>query len=84
MDDRWKFLYCDMTELWGHTREALPGKEPGESGAGGREEKPPAEAAAVRRPKQSREVRRPRVKKSRYRSYRTRTADRHRWMRRGS
>ncbi len=20
MDDRWRFLYCDMTELWGHGR----------------------------------------------------------------
>ena len=27
MDDRWRFLYCDATELRGHTREAPPGME---------------------------------------------------------
>ena len=28
MDNRWRFLYCDATELRGHAREAPPGKEP--------------------------------------------------------
>ena len=46
MDNRWKFLYCVMTELWGHVWEALPGKEPGENGRPGRQEKPPAERHA--------------------------------------
>ena len=32
MDNRWRFLYCVMTELRGHVWEALPGMEPGESG----------------------------------------------------
>ena len=54
MDDRWRFLYCDATELRGHTREARPGKEPGESGCPGGAKVPP-ERHAVRRPKESRE-----------------------------
>ena len=24
MDNRWKFLYYDVTELWGHVRKAQP------------------------------------------------------------
>ena len=27
MDDRWRFLYCDATELRGHTEEAIPRME---------------------------------------------------------
>ena len=27
MDDRWRFLYCDTTELRGHAREASPRME---------------------------------------------------------
>ena len=54
MDDRWRFLYCDATELRGHTREARPGKGPGESGCRGGAKGPP-ERHAVRRPKESRE-----------------------------
>ena len=60
------------------------GRNPGESGTCSCQEKPAADAPAARRPKSSREARGPRVKKSRYRSHRTRTADRHRWMGRGS
>ena len=37
MDNRWRFLYCVVTELWGHVWDARPGTEPGESGGfGGR------------------------------------------------
>ena len=25
MDNRWRFLYCGMTELWGHVRKAEAG-----------------------------------------------------------
>ena len=28
MENRWRFLYCDATELRGHAREAPPGEEP--------------------------------------------------------
>ena len=32
MDDRWRFLYYDMTELWGHARQAGAGNgKPGAS-----------------------------------------------------
>ena len=37
MGDRWRFLYCGMTELRGHTREAVPRTEnvgKAENGAG--------------------------------------------------
>ncbi len=33
MDNRLKFLYCRVTELWGHARKAWPGNE--ETGASG-------------------------------------------------
>ena len=33
MDNRWRFLYCGMTELWGHVRKAEAGNgKPGASG----------------------------------------------------
>ena len=33
MDNRWRFLYCGMTELWGHVRRAGAGNgKPGASG----------------------------------------------------
>ena len=33
MDNRWRFLYCGMTELWGHVRKAEAGNgQPGASG----------------------------------------------------
>ena len=31
MDNRWRFLYCGMTELWGHVRKAEAGN--GKTGA---------------------------------------------------
>ena len=32
MDNRWRFLYYDMTELWGHVRKAEAGNgKPGAS-----------------------------------------------------
>ena len=32
MDNRWRFLYCGMTELWGHVRKAEAGNgKPGAS-----------------------------------------------------
>ena len=41
MDDRWRFLYCDATELRGHTREARPGKEyPGKTVSAGMRKNP--------------------------------------------
>ncbi len=32
MDSRWKFLYCGMTELWGHGVKVWAGK--GKTGKG--------------------------------------------------
>ena len=33
MDNRWRFVYCGMTELWGHVRKAEAGNgKPGASG----------------------------------------------------
>ena len=41
MDDRLIFLYCDMTELWGHARKAEAGNgKPGASGVPEWKEKP--------------------------------------------
>ena len=35
MDNRWRFLYCGMTELWGHVRKAEAGNgKPGASKVG--------------------------------------------------
>ena len=35
MDNRWRFLYCGMTELWGHVRKAEAGNgKPGASEVG--------------------------------------------------
>ena len=85
MDNRWRFLYCGMTELWGHVQRAGAGNgKPGASGVPGREANPPLNGKTRRGPKSSREARELCVKKSRYCLYRTRTVNRHRWMRRGS
>ena len=35
MDNRWRFLYYDMTEMWGHGRKAEPGKGKTRVSAGG-------------------------------------------------
>ena len=33
MDNRWRFLYCGVTELWGHVRKVEAGNgKPGASG----------------------------------------------------
>ena len=41
MDNRWRFLYCCMTELWGRMEEAWTGRgETGASGPGEGLEKP--------------------------------------------
>ena len=85
MDNRWRFLYCDMTELWGHVQRAEAGNgKPGASEVPGGLANPPFNGKTRRVPKKSREVRELCVKKSRYCSYRTRTVNRHRWMRRES
>ena len=41
MDNRWRFLYCVMTELWGRMCKAGAGKgNTGTSGGGDVQEKP--------------------------------------------
>ena len=41
MDNRWRFLYCGVTELWGHVREAGAGNgKPGAREVPERKEKP--------------------------------------------
>ena len=41
MDNRWRFLYCHITELWGHRREVVAGDgKPGASAGGAVKEKP--------------------------------------------
>ena len=48
MDSRWRFLHCDVTELWGHVREVGAGNgESGRSGVPAREENPPDRWEAV-------------------------------------
>ena len=43
MDNRWRFLYCDMTELWGHVQRAGAGNgKPGASEVPGGLANPPA------------------------------------------
>ena len=70
-----------MTELWGRMCEAQAGKgKTGTSAGGAREEKPPRKLMALRAAKGSSEERGACAKKSRYRSYSTRTENRHRWM----
>ena len=50
MDDRWRFLYCGMTELRGHTREAIPRMENVGKAQTGAWVKIHAEPGGVRRP----------------------------------
>ena len=48
MDNRWRFLYYDSSELWGRMRKGLAGREKtGGSGAGGVKENPHAGAETV-------------------------------------
>ena len=85
MDNRWRFLYCMVTELWGRMWGAGAGKgEPGTSAAGVMQANPHHEPRALRGPKESREARSTCAEKSRYRLPCTRTVNRHRWMRRES
>ena len=84
MDNR-RFLYCGMTELWGHIRKAEAGNgKPGKQGTN-RLGKSGQQWEARCGAKTSSEVHEPCIKKrSRYCLYRTRTVNRHRWMRRES
>ena len=85
MDIRWRFLYCGITELWGHVQKAGAGNgKPGASEVPDTLANPCANGKTRRGPKESREARELCVKKSRYCLYRTRTVNRHRWIRRES
>ncbi len=85
MDNRWKFLYYDITELWGHGRKAWARKgKTCTSGVGVHQANPVCNPNPLRGAKRSSEAREPAVEKSRYRLYHTRTVNRHRWMRRES
>ena len=86
MDSRWRFLHHDMAELRGRVRQVGPGAgKPGPSGVPAGKENPAREEGNRDGDRtESREERRPCVKKSRYCSSRTRTVNRHRWMRRES
>ena len=84
MDNRLIILYCVHTELWGRRLKGRAGNEEtgARRGAGGRQiplGKRGADAEAVW-PEASDGT----AKKSRYRCVRTRTVNRHRWMRRES
>ena len=69
MDNRWRFLYCFMTELWGRMEEAWAGKgKTGASEIGEGEAKPPFDPKALSGAKGSSEARGGRAEKSRYRS----------------
>ena len=47
MDNRWRFLYCAMTELWGRMWKEAAGKgKTGTSAGGGVQEKPHADPVA--------------------------------------
>ena len=85
MDNRLKFLYYDDTELWGRRKRALPGMEiPGQAGQEPwRQIRMAIRGRDVYRTK-SREVCELSAEKSRYCYQRTRTVNRHRWMRRES
>ena len=85
MDDRRRFLYCRAAEMRGRTRGGGSRERrarPKRSGRGAGKRAP--HAMARRGPKESREAREARAEKSRYGLHGTRTANRHRWMRRGS
>ena len=68
-----------MTELWGRMKETGAGDgKPGASGVPDAKEKPGVNGKTRRGAKSSSEAWGLCAEKSRYRSYRTRTADRHR------
>ena len=69
MDNRWRFLYCCMTELWGRMKEAWAGKgKTGASAGGEGQGKPFFNPRALSGAKGSSEARGYCAKKSRYRS----------------
>ena len=68
MDNRWRFLYCVITELWGRMWRAEAGKgKPGTSEVGGVLANPHINPKTLSVSNKSREVREPCAKKSRYR-----------------
>ena len=86
MDNRFIFLYCDISELWGHrdqnrTRESKDRDKQGRSLVGKTAKQ---SEAVIWSEIISSEVGEGAVKKSRYCVYRTRTVNRHRWVRRES
>ena len=84
MDSRWKFLHCSMTEMWGHAREEGAGNEKtGASAEVAGRQIPPRKLRRDAETEWS-EVLKGTAKKSRYCFSRTRTVNRHRWMRRVS
>ena len=67
MDNRWRFLYCFMTELRGRMEEARAGKgKTGASEAGEGKANPPFNPKALSGAKRSSEARGLCAKKSRY------------------
>ena len=69
MDNRWRFLYCFMTELWGRMEEEWAGKgKTGASGEGEGQAKPPWGPGPLCGAKVSSEALGGCAKKSRYRS----------------
>ena len=85
MDNRWRFLYCSVTEMWGRMEEAWAGKgKTGASGIGEGPEKPSFNPKTLSGANESSEARGCCAEKSRYRSQSTRTENRHRWMGRES
>ena len=85
MDSRWRFLHCARPEDAGtRARGACRAGEARRAARGRGSEEGPVSPRAPHGPKKSREERRTRAEKSRYGAARARTADRHRWMGRGS
>ena len=69
MDNRWRFLYYVMTELWGHGQKMRAGKgKTGASGGGAAKEKPCSNPEPRCGANQSSEAHGLAVEKSRYRS----------------
>ena len=67
MDNRWRFLYCFMTELWGRMEEGRAGKgKTGASTTGGELAKPFPDPKVRGGAKKSSEARGGCAKKSRY------------------
>ena len=86
MDDRFRFLYCPAAELRGRMGKARPenGRLRASAAPGGKENPPAIRGGRDADRTGSREARGSRAEKSRYGLQGTRTANRHRWMRRES